>query len=62
MSLMKTGFGKGLISFNGDCSIFMTITEDIGYDAIGRNTNNNELIEIGKELQKFIAHINKTEK
>lgn len=36
--------------------------EDIGYDATGRNTNNNELIEIGKELSKFIAHINKTEK
>jgi type I restriction enzyme M protein len=40
----------------------MAIAEDIGYDATGRNTNNNELIEIGKELQKFIAHINKTEK
>jgi hypothetical protein len=36
--------------------------EDIGYDATVRNTNNNELIDIGKELQKFIAHINKTEK
>jgi type I restriction enzyme M protein len=45
-----------------DYPIFMAIAEDIGYDATGRNTNNNELIEIGKELQKFIAHINKTEK
>jgi len=26
----------------------MAIAEDIGYDATGRNTNNNELIEIGK--------------
>ncbi len=53
MSLMKIGLGKGLISFNGDCSIFMAITEDIGYDATGRNTNINEPFESGKELQKF---------
>lgn len=40
----------------------MAIAEDIGYDATGRDTKNNELIEIGKELQKFIAQINKNEK
>lgn len=45
----------------GDYPIFMAIAEDIGYDATGRSTNNNELIEIGKELAKFIAHINETE-
>jgi len=45
-----------------DYPIFMAIAEDIGYDATGRSTNNNELIEIGKELSKFIAHINNTEK
>lgn len=45
-----------------DYPIFMAIAEDIGYDATGRNTNNNELIEIGNELAKFINHINKTEK
>lgn len=45
-----------------DYPIFMAIAEDIGYDATGRPTNNNELIKIGKELSKFIAHINKTEK
>jgi type I restriction enzyme M protein len=45
-----------------DYPIFMAIAEDIGYDATGRSTTNNELIEIGKELSKFIAHINKTEK
>lgn len=45
-----------------DYPIFMAIAEDIGYDATGRNTKNNELIEIGKELAKFIAHIDKTEK
>lgn len=45
-----------------DYPIFMAIAEDIGYDATGRNTNNNELFEIGNELAKFINHINKTEK
>lgn len=45
-----------------DYPIFMAIAEDIGYDATGRSAGNNELIEIGKELAKFIAHINKTEK
>ena len=45
-----------------DYPIFMAIAEDIGYDATGRSTNTNELIEIGIELQKFITHINKTEK
>lgn len=44
-----------------DYPIFMAIAEDIGYDATGRNTNNNELVEIGKELANFISHINKTE-
>ncbi|MFN3783130.1 MAG: restriction endonuclease subunit M [Spirosomataceae bacterium] len=45
-----------------DYPIFMAIAEDIGYDATGRSTNNNELIEIGNELAKFIDYINKTEK
>ncbi len=45
-----------------DYPIFMAIAEDIGYDATGRNTGNNELTKIGKELSKFISHINKTEK
>ena len=45
-----------------DYPIFMAIAEDIGYDATGRVTANNELVEIGTELQKFITHINKTEK
>ncbi len=40
---------------------FMTIAEDIGYDATARSTNNNELTEIGAALSKFIAHFNKTE-
>jgi len=45
-----------------DYPIFMAIAEDIGYDATGRNTDNNELTEIGIELSRFIAHINRTEK
>jgi type I restriction enzyme M protein len=45
-----------------DYQIFMAIAEDIGYDATGRSTGNNELVEIGKELAKFIKHIDKTEK
>lgn len=44
-----------------DYPIFMAIAEDIGYDATGRSTNSNELVEIGKVLAKFIAHINETE-
>jgi len=44
-----------------DYPIFMAIAEDIGYDATGRETQNNELFEIGKELSKFINHINETE-
>ncbi|WP_395061123.1 restriction endonuclease subunit M [Flavobacterium sp.] len=45
-----------------DYPIFMAIAEDIGYDATGRETRANELVEIGIELQKFITHINRTEK
>ena len=45
-----------------DYSIFMAIAEDIGYDATGRQTGNNELFGIGSELAKFIRHINTTEK
>ncbi len=38
-----------------DYSIFMAITEDIGYDATGKETHNNELEEIAPELRRFIA-------
>ena len=51
-NLIQQGIDKG---------IFMAIAEDIGYDATGRSPSNNELIEIGEELSKFIAHVNKTE-
>ena len=43
-----------------DYPIFMAIAEDIGYDATGKPTNNNELDVIKTELQRFIAHIEKS--
>lgn len=41
-----------------DYPIFMAIAEDIGYDATGRETGNNELEFIGQKLVEFITHIN----
>lgn len=40
-----------------DYEIFMAITEDIGYDATGRPTAQNELETVAKELSKFIEHV-----
>jgi len=40
-----------------DYSIFMAIAEDIGFDATGRNTGNNELEVIEKELARFIQSV-----
>jgi restriction endonuclease S subunit len=40
-----------------DYPIFMAIAEDIGYDATGKSTNNNELDFIGRELARFIESI-----
>ena len=45
-----------------DYQIFMAIADDIGYDATGKPTGNNELIEIGNELQRFIDYVIKNEK
>lgn len=44
-----------------DYPIFMAIAEDIGYDATGKLTSNNELDTIGKELALFITAIEKGE-
>lgn len=44
-----------------DYQIFMAIAEDIGYDATGKPTGNNELEVIEKELSNFINHIIETE-
>lgn len=45
-----------------DYSIFMAIAENIGYDATGKPTGNNELDIIESELKRFIVHIQKEEK
>lgn len=41
----------------GDYPIFMAIAEDIGYDATGRSTGNNELKPISQELRRFIESV-----
>ncbi|MDP3838632.1 MAG: hypothetical protein Q8Q54_06905, partial [Methylococcales bacterium] len=40
-----------------DYPIFMAIAEDIGYDATGRDTGNNELDQIAPELGRFIQAV-----
>jgi type I restriction-modification system DNA methylase subunit len=40
-----------------DYPIFMAITEDIGYDATGKETNNNELKQITQDLRRFIEDV-----
>jgi type I restriction enzyme M protein len=40
-----------------DYDIFMAIAEDIGYDAVGKETGKNELEYIAKELKKFIESL-----
>jgi len=40
-----------------DYPIFMALAEDIGYDATGKPTNNNELLLIGEELKRFIKSV-----
>ncbi|WGK69595.1 N-6 DNA methylase [Candidatus Haliotispira prima] len=44
-----------------DYPIFMAIAEDIGYDATGKPTRNNELEIIGQELGRFIEGIERGE-
>lgn len=46
-------YKKSLINY----PIFMAISEDIGFDATGKETENNELISISAELRKFIEAI-----
>ena len=40
-----------------DYPVFMAIAEDIGYDATGRPTKNNELNLISDKIVKFIQHL-----
>lgn len=44
-----------------DYDIFMAIAEDIGYDATGKETDNNEFEVIGPELARFIEAIERGE-
>lgn len=44
-----------------DYDIFMAIAEEIGYDATGKQINNNELDIIGTELVRFIEAIERGE-
>lgn len=52
---------KTAIAENFDYPIFMAIADDIGYDATGKSTGNNELEIIAVELEKFITAIEKGE-
>lgn len=45
----------------GEYAIFMAIAEEIGYDATGKPTNNNELDFICKELSRFVEAIERGE-
>ena len=40
-----------------DYDIFMAIAQDIGYDATGKSTGNNELEFIANKLKEFIESI-----
>lgn len=44
-----------------DYPIFMAIAEDIGYDATGRPTANNELESVARELSRFIDNVERGE-
>ena len=46
-------YKKSLVNY----PILMATAEDIGFDATGKETGNNELIEISKELSRFIEAI-----
>ncbi|HPT72047.1 MAG TPA: N-6 DNA methylase [Candidatus Cloacimonadota bacterium] len=55
--LLETRLHKFLSSPEWDYSIFMAIAEDIGYDATGKPTPNNELENISTELSRFMQAI-----
>ncbi|HLO88488.1 MAG TPA: N-6 DNA methylase, partial [Nostocaceae cyanobacterium] len=55
-TLSELYFAKKQTSLD-DYPIFMAIAEDIGYDATGKPTNNNELDFITQELARFIEAI-----
>ena len=55
MDLIGKGIEQGLIRFDEERNFITYIHQNI------RRNYNNELVEIGKELSKFIGHINETE-
>jgi type I restriction enzyme M protein len=61
ISDLKEGLADQYISLKqeklDDYPIFMAIAEDIGYDATGRETGNNELELIETELTRFINNL-----
>ena len=54
---MKAAYAKAQKEKMANYPIFMALAENIGYDATGRETNKNDLEEIGKELATFITKI-----
>ena len=59
--LLKEQYNRQKQKILDDYPIFMAIAKDIGYDATGRPTQNNELDTISKELARFIETIKKGE-
>lgn len=55
--ILAENYGERYKKELSDYPIFMAIAEDIGYDATGKETQNNELEDISKELSKFINAI-----
>ena len=55
--ILRQEYAEQIMNALDDYPIFMAIAEDIGYDATGKPTNNNELDVIGIELARFIETI-----
>lgn len=56
--ILTEKFGEHYKENLNNYPIFMAIAEDIGYDATGKQTGNNELKKISKELSNFIKALN----
>ena len=54
------GYDAALRRGLDDYDIFMAIANDIGYDATGRETKVNELVEIGVALRDFVTQVEKS--
>jgi type I restriction enzyme M protein len=58
---MQEAYSKAHSKSLQDYPIFMAIAEDIGYDAVGKPTNKDDLPLITQELSRFIEAINRNE-